>query len=822
MGTLIQDLRYGLRMLRKAPGFTAVAILTLALGIGANTAIFSAVNGILLKPLPYADSSQLVDLMGVKLFPGNLEGMMNFSPDVWQKVRAQTPAIAQMAFWNRGEYTVTGDTAPERVSAAQVSSDFFPLLGVPPLAGRPILPGDTQPGAKPVAVVSYAFWRSRWGGDSSALDRTISLDSKAYTIVGVMPPGFTYPISTVQNGGEGVWLPLIMSPGHEGDGVFPVARLKKGVSLAAANVQLKTVSPRMSAEFSGWMAGGEFRARALRKHFSDLDNALLILLGAVGFVLLIACLNVSGLLLARGLARHREVAIREALGASRARIVRQFLTESILLGLAGGAIGLLFSVWDVHILRAFTPTDLPEHGQFELNANILWFTLAISVLTGVLFGLAPAMQASLRLAGAAIREGFGSLAGSSSRRPRRLRSTLVVIEIALAVVLVIGATLVARSFEKLTSVKLGFRTDHIVTMEANFGKSICDRDNPKSFAGCQTAIFDVLGHMRGISGVQSAAVASTIPLDGDWGLVPDLKIEREAQDFSLESGAVIATRVVSPDYFQTLGIPLLSGREFTDADTTGSLRVAVVDEAFARKYLGDRALGRRISRGGAKNDIPNWMEVVGVVASAHDTDLQKPLSGEIYFPFAQSDLRVDYFNYTNFIARTAADPTVMIPALRQAIWSENKDAPITDVETMGQIVSSSVAEPRFQALLLGSFGGLGLLLAMVGIYGVISYGVTQRTREIGVRMALGAQPGNVLRMVIREGMLLAGAGIIAGIAGALALGRVLQSFLFEIKPTDPATFVGVAVALAIVAMAACYIPAWRAMKIEPMQALRYE
>ena len=821
MGTLIQDLRYGLRMLRKSPGFTAVAVLTLALGIGANAAIFSAVNGILLKPLPYADSSQLVDLMGVKRFPGRVEGTINFSPDVWQRVRAQTPAIAQMALWNRGGYTITGDSAPEVVSAAQVSSDFFPLLGVRPLAGRPILPGDTQPGAKRVAVVSYALWRSRWGGESGALNRTITLDGKAYTIVGVMPPGFTYPISTVQNGGEGVWLPLVLSPGQKDEGEYPVVRLKQGVSLAAANAQLKTVSSRMSADFSGWMAGGELRASALQKHFSDLDNALLILLGAVGFVLLIACFNVSGLLLARGWARHREVAIREALGASRVRIVRQFLTESILLALAGGAIGLLFALWGVHILRAITPTDLPEHGHFELNANVLWFTLAISLLTGVLFGLAPAIQASPRRAGAAIRDGFGSLTASSSRRPRRLRSALVAVEIALAVVLVIGATLVARSFEKLTSVKLGFRTDHIVTMEAQFGKPICDRGNPKSFAGCQAAIFDVLDHVRRISGVQSAAATSTIPLDGRWSLAVDLKIEGQARDFSLDSGAVIATRVVSPDYFQTLGIPLLSGREFTDTDTTGSQRVAVVDEAFASKYLSDRPLGRRISAGRSKNDIPKWMEVVGVVASAHDSDLRQPFSGEIYFPFAQADY-LYLLNYTNFIARTAADPTVMIPPLRRAIWSENENAAITDVETMDQIVSSSVAEPRFQALLLGSFGALGLLLAMVGIYGVISYGVTRRTREIGVRIALGAEPGNVLRMVIREGMLLVGAGIIAGIAGALALGRVLQSLLFEIKPTDPTTFVGVVLALAIVAMAACYIPARRAMRIEPMEALRYE
>ncbi|MGB6875024.1 MAG: ABC transporter permease [Candidatus Acidiferrales bacterium] len=820
-----QDVKYGLRMLAKAPGFTAVAVLTLALGIGANTAIFSAVNGILLKPLPYADASQLVSIEAFKQFPSGVRGVLYFSSDVWQKMRVQTPAIAQMALWNRDEYTITGDAAPELVSAARVSSEFFPLLGVRPLAGRPILPGDTQPGAKPVAVISYALWRSRWGDDNGALNRTITLDDKTYTIVGVMPPGFTFPITSVLNGGEGIWLPLVLSPGQKGgedSATFPIARLKQGVSLAAANAQLKTISTPilsgLSGNFTGMWSGTYFLASALKAHFSDLDNPLLILLGAVGFVLLIACVNVSGLLLARGWARHREVAIREALGASRVRIVRQFLTESILLALAGGALGLLFAVWGVHVLRVITPNGLPEHGHFVLNANILWFTLSVSLLTGILFGLAPALQASTRRVGAAIRDGFGSLAGTSSRRPRRLRSALVVIEIALAVILVIGATLVARSFEKLTSVKLGFRADHIVTMDANFSKSVCDRGNPKDLAGCQAAVFDVLDRMRRISGVRRAAVASAVPLAA-LSMVLDLKIEGQEQVFSMFNGGLtIATRSVSPDYFRAFGIPLLSGRSFTDADTAGSQRVVIVNEAFAKKYLGDHALGRRISTSTNKEKQPEWMQVVGVVASTQDMNLQEAPAGEIYLPFAQAD----YFQRADFIARTSGDPAVMIPALRQAIWSEDKNAPITTVETMDQIVSSSVAEPRFQALLLGSFGALGLLLAMVGIYGVISYSVTQRTREIGVRMALGAQPGNVLRMVIREGMLLAGVGIAAGVGGALALTRFLQSLLFEIKPTDLATFVGVAVVLALVALVACYVPARRAMRVEPIEALRYE
>ena len=662
-----QDVRFAFRMLRKSPAFTAVAVLTLALGIGANTAIFSAVNGILLKPLPYANASQLVDLSAVKDLPGGIEGSDYFPRDVWKRVRAQTPAIAQMAFWHHHEETLTGEAAPELVTVAEVSSEFFPVMGAHPLAGRPILPGDTQPGAKPVAVVSYAFWRKLSGGSNTVLNQMIVLDDKTYAIVGVMPPGFTYPVSTFENNGEGVWIPLIVPPGKNDTDRSggPVARLEKGVNLKAANAQLRTISPRFSSDFVGFMSGGEFRASPLEVPFGDLDKALLILLGAVGFVLLIACVDVSGLLLARGWSRQREVAIREALGASRIRMVRQFLTESLLLALAGGALGLMFSVWGVHVLRAITPADLPEHGHFVLNTNMLWFTLAVSLLTGILFGLAPALQASSRRVGAAIRDGFGSLVGSAPRRPRRLRSALVAIEIALAVILVIGATLVARSFERLTSVKLGFRTDHIITMDVTFSKSICDPDDERKLAGCKAATSDSLQRMKTISGVQSAAVVSATPLGGTVDFAAKIHFEGQAQSLSLSGGTVIATRFVSPGYFHTFSIPLLSGREFTGADTAGSEHVAIVDETFAEKYVGGYALGRRISRG---ENAPKWIEIIGVAATARDVRPQNEPSGEIYFPYAQAERLRD----ANFIARTSADPTVMLPALRCAAPSGPK------------------------------------------------------------------------------------------------------------------------------------------------------
>ncbi|MGH9572652.1 MAG: ABC transporter permease, partial [Candidatus Acidiferrales bacterium] len=510
--SLIADVRFGLRMLCKNPGFTAVAVVTLALGIGSNTAIFSAVNGIVLKQLPYADASQLVSIEGVRRFPGqNIEATMLFSPSIWKQVREQTPAVAQMALYdNQRGATLTGGAVPEIVPAMHVSSDFFFVLGAKPLLGRPILPADTQPGAKPVAVVSYELWRATWSAEPSLIGRSITLDDKAYEVVGVMPPDCTFPL---YGGVKGIWLPLIVPPGEAGDKSVDgmvLARLKNGVSIDAANAQLKTVSSRLTRYFTRFFTGGNFEATGLKRRFGDLDDEILVLMGAVGFVLLIACVNVSGLLLARGWARQREVAIREALGASRLRIIRQFLTESVLLAFAGGALGLLFSFWGVHVLRTITPPGIEESGHFQMDAHVLWFTIAISLLTGILFGLAPAIQASARRIGATLKENMGgSQGGYSARRTRKMRSALAVFEIAMAVVLVIGATLAARSLGKLMAVRLGFRTDHIITMRANFSKNTCASAKTGGDVSCWLEVGGALANMRGVPDVQSAAAAST-------------------------------------------------------------------------------------------------------------------------------------------------------------------------------------------------------------------------------------------------------------------------------------------------------------------------
>ncbi|HKV26694.1 MAG TPA: ABC transporter permease [Candidatus Acidoferrales bacterium] len=818
-----QDVKFAVRMLGKAPGFTAVAVLTLALGIGANTAIFSAVNGILLEPLPYTDASQLLSIGSVKV-ASSTSLYDAVSAGAVKDVEAQCPAIGQLAEYESSGYRLTGQTAPELLSGASVSGNFFTLLGVRPMLGRPILPSDTVAGNDDVVVVSHGVWKGLLGGDPHWIGKKITLNGKEYAVVGVMPREFTYGA-----GERGVWLPSVQASDdtdRESRGAQVVARLKPGATLTQAQAQLETLSARLAAAYPKTDGGWKLSANGVEQgefDYGDFSQDLLLqLLGAVGFVLLIACVNVSALLLARGWVRQKEVAIRQALGATRLRIIRQFLAESILLALAGGALGLVLSVWGIWLVRAAAPPDTPRLSNVQLDANVFWFALGVSLLAGILFGVTPALQASARRAGTTFHENLShALPGFSGRSPRNQRSALVVVEVALAVILVVGAALSIRSFENWASIDWGFRTDHVLTMTVNFSKAVCDADNKNSATQCHLAVQEILNRVKSLPGVEKVAAVSTIPLEG-VGPAMSVSIQGRTQKLGFSNGAPIFYRIVTPEYLDAVGVGFLKGRDFTDGDTQGADRVAIVNETFAKKFLSGQPLGKQFSFVGlipnAKNAQPEWTTVVGEVRNTLVFGPTAPPMPEFYEPYAQSEQGMA----GNLIVRTTEDPRAMTVAVKQQVWSVDKDAPLTNLKTMNQVVAQRVAQPRFQALLLGSFGALGLILAMVGIYGVISYGLTQRTREIGVRMALGAQPRDVLRMVIREGMLPAGLGIVAGVAGALALGRVLRSLLFEIKPTDPATFIGVAAVLSIVALAACWIPARRAMRIEPMEALRYE
>lgn len=817
MQSFWRDARYALRMLGKSPGFTAVAVLTLALGIGANTAIFSAVNGILLEPLPYADASQLVQITSLKV-AGGAGLTTGVSTAAARDIEAQCPAFAGIAAYDGNEYTFTGQAAPEKLSGANVPGNFFTLLGVRPLLGRPILAPDTKAGNSDVVVLSYAVWKGLLGGDPHWVGRKIVLNNKQYAVVGVMPSKFDYGTDE-----RGVWLPRVPTPDdatdRESRNMGVVARLKPGATLAEANAQLKTLAARLAAAYPKTDAGWRLDVGGVKEsEVGSVSGELLLLLGAVGFVLLIACFNVSGLLLARGWARQKEVAIREALGATRLRIIRQFLTESVLLALMGGGLGLLFSVWGIHMLRAMAPPGTPRVNDVNLSTNVLWFTLGVSLLAGIFFGLAPALQGSARRTGMALKEDLsGSSGGFSGRRSSKLRSLLVVVEVALTVMLVVEATLVARSFEKRTAIKLGFRTDHLLTMTVNFSKAACDETSRDNATQCQLTANNVLARVKALPGVKNVAEVSSVPLAGVSPAM-SLSVQGQTPELGFSNGAPVLYRIVTPEFFRAMGMQFMKGRAFKEADAKGAERVAIVNETFAKKYLSNQPLGKRISLNKDERGQPEWMDVAGEVSDTQDFSLGGYTFPEFYVPRAQTRAA----SQPNLIVRTAGDPMAMIAAVERQIWAVDKDAPITHLKTMEQILSDRVAEPRFQALLLGSFGALGLILAMVGIYGVISYGVTQRTHEIGVRMALGAQRGDVLGMVIREGMLLAGVGVAIGIGGALAMGRVLPNLLFGITSVDPPTFVVVATVLLIVAMVACYIPARRAMKVDPMVALRYE
>jgi putative ABC transport system permease protein len=819
MRTLLQDLRYGARTLWKNPGTTFVIILALALGVGANTAIFSVVNAVLLRPLPFENPDQLMVVWETN--PARSVQAGTPSPPDYREWRSRTQAFEQMAAFFEEDYNLSGSGEPERLTGAVVSTNFFATLRVKAEAGRTFLPDEEQFGAHRVAVLSHGLWLRRFGASQQLIGQTINLDNQPHTVIGIAPPDFQLAGVRAE-----LWTPMAFAPGdrHNTRGnhfLNVIARLKPGVSITQAQSDMDVITGQLAGEYE--MNAG-LGARVVPMHEETVGSyrpALLVLLGAVGFVLLIACANVANLLLARAATRQKEFALRATLGASRLRTIRQLLTESLLLSVLGGGLGLLLAMWGVDLLVALGPAELPRIAEVGVDARVLTFTLSLSVLTGLAFGLAPALQASHLDLNEALKEGGRSVTGS--KRTRRLRGALVVTEIALSLVLLVGAGLLINSFWRLMQVSPGFKTDHLLTMQVALPESKYPLTEPHR---AQAFYRQLLERVATLPGVQSVGATSSLPLAaGGWGKM--LSVEGRPAPPSLETVPVVQYRQVSTDYFSTLGVVPVRGRLFNEQDNLSSPPVALINEAMARRFFPDEdPIGKRIWMGPPENLLPAGgytfprLIIAGVVNDVKHQGLSQQAGPEVYIPHTQGagETRRSMF----LVVRTTIDPLSLAAAVRSQVTALDKDQPVADVQTMEQRLKASLAEPRFNMLLLGLFAAVALALAAVGLYGVMAYGVTQRTHEIGIRMALGAQRSNVLKLVIRQGMAMALIGVALGLAASLALTRVMASLLFGVSATDPLVFTSIALLLAAVAFVASYIPARRALKVDPMIALRYE
>lgn len=801
MRTLLQDLRYGARMLLKSPGFTVVAIIALALGIGANTAIFSVINAVLLRPLAYPKADEIVYFSGVNTAKGISRSNIS-APDYvdWTK---QNKVFAQMAAFVTGGAILTGTNEPERVPRAVVTASFFNVLGVQPVLGRAFLAEEDQPNSQQVAVLSYGLWKRRFGSDANIIGNKITVSGRIMTVVGVMPAGYEFPEQTQ------IWTSLRLDASDEkrdNRAYEAIGRIKPDVSLEQAQAQISTINAQLAKSYEETNIGWDIKLVRLHERLvGDVRPSLLALLGAVAFVLLIACANVANLLLARASARQKEMAVRTALGASRLRVVRQLLTESVLLSLMGGTLGLLLSVWLTDLLIALSPADTPRFSEINLDYRVLGFTMIVSCLTGVLFGLAPALQASKIDLNEALKEGGRGMC--ESHRRNRLRSLLVVSEIALSLMLLVGAGLLIKSFQHLRDVKPGFTPEHVLTM-------IVPLPYAKYHEPQQRADFyrQLVERVKALPGVASAGMVLNLPLNGG-GFSVWRSFIREGHPMTTEESANASYLVTTPDYFRTMEIPLLAGRNFNDRDTENSPMVVIISETMARRYFGSKedAIGKRITM-----EFPR--EIVGVVGDTKPSTLDADAAAQTYVAYTQDAT----WNSMALAVRTNGEPTLMTAAVRHEVLAIDKDQPIYNIKTMEDVVINSVGSRRVSVLLFSVFASIAFVLAALGIYGVMAYSVAQRTHEIGVRLALGAQVSDILRLVIRQGMTLALIGVGTGLVGALFLTRVMRSLLFGVSATDPFIFALVAVLFGIVALAACYIPARRATKVDPMIALRYE
>ncbi len=794
---LFQDLRYGVRLLRRTPGFSAVAILTLGLGIGANTAIFSVVNAVLLRPLPFADSSRLMRIAPTV-------GSITNYPD-FQDWKARSRSFEQMEAYVPRAFSITGGDRPVHVRGLRTSGGLLQLLQVNPIHGRTFVPDEIQPGRDHVVLLSEGLWQSSFAHDPGVLGKTVKLNDEVFTVIGILPSTFQFPPDQPAE----IVLPQPPDPNRGHGFLNVVGRLKTNATLPQAQVEMETIGKQLELEYPKFDKGSGVRVLSLRDSYAaSFRPALLIFLSAVGFVLLIACANVANLFLARTAGRQKELVVRAALGAGRFRLIRQLITESALLGLAGGVVGLLLAYWGAKGLVMLVGSTFSTQAldTVSIDTTVLGFTLLLSLAVGMLAGLAPAFGASRLDVNDTLKEGSRGLTGN--RRRNRVRGILVIAEIALALVLLIGAGLMIKTFALLNRVDAGVHADNVLTLNLSIGG--------KKYAETQARapfVSAMLHRVEQVSGVESTSVVTDTPLTPDNDAI-GFSIEGRP-DPSPKQKFELNVNVVGPGYLRTLGIPLLKGRDFTERDTQASPLAALINQAMARKYWPDQdPIGARIS-----GDGKNWATIQGVVGDVRQGGLGSEPVPEVYLSYLQDPFA---WPYLTMLVRTSSDPLKLASPIQSAIWSVEKDLPISSIHTMEQIRSHSIAQPRLTALLLGVFAALALILATVGIYGVMAYSVTQRTHEMGLRMALGARASDVLALVVGQGMLLTATGIALGLLGAFAITRVLEKFLWGVRPTDPVTFIAVSVLLAAVALLASYLPARRATEVDPMVALRYE
>ncbi len=804
---LWQDIRYALRMLSKSAGFSAVVILTLALGIGANTAIFSVISAVLLRPLPFSQPDRLVALHGIDLRTGETGRPLSY-PD-FSDLRAQSQSLESAAAYDSSTSTITGGGEPLHIDVGVVSANILSVLRAKPLLGREFAATEDKPGTQ-VVLLSHRLWRTRFAGDPKVTEKEVVLDGKPYEIAGVMPPEFQFPLDSQP---MDLWMTMAVEGEYQKERgshyLSAIGRLKNGVTLAAANAEAAGISAGLAKQYpdtDGHM--GMTLQPEKEAMVGNVRPALLMVLGAVGFLLLIACANAANLLLARAAGRQREMAIRASLGAGKSRILRQLLTESVLLSLAGGTLGLIFAVWGTAALVNLPSLDIPRLASAGVDLGALAFTLAVSVITGIVFGLAPALHASRFNLFGSLKEGGRTATGGTGRS--RMRSLLVISQVSLAVVLLIGASLLIESMFHLLHQSPGFDPKGVMAFnldlpDARYGKPAQSADFFKN----------LLEKVRAVPGVKSASAVMPLPLTSN-SLRTSFEIEGQPMAKSDLPRTFI--RAVGLDYFGTMRIPLVAGREFNERDDRHAPHVIIINQTLARKFFsGENPIGKHMKPGMNADKSDSTCEIIGVVGDIKHRNLWQPPDPESYVPYEQNPIGA-----MDIVVRSEADPMTLLPAMRAQVRAIDSELPIYKAQRMEEYVAASVAQRRFTSLLCSIFAGAGLLLAVVGLFGVMSYSVAQRTHEIGVRVAVGAAKADILRLILKEGMGITIIGIVVGLFGTLAVSTILRSQLYGVSARDPLTFVGVILLLALVALAACYIPARRATRVDPMVALRYE